>query len=280
MPFNELFDETLDINSTANYKLSIQVSLDGFYFSILDNLRNKFVLLRSFEPDDDKKFSVDDISAICSKDDFLNRQYALVNLILPTGRSTIVPAQLYDPAARDDYFGFNNITDDNQIIRVNKLQYPDSYLVFAAEKELYHFICDRFPGTEPIHNLKPFLHHLLTGRHATSDNHLHLHVEHDYINIVYLTHGELKLCNTFEYRNTSDLMYYLLYVAKKSEMQSNITLNVSGATVRFDEIWTGLSEYISKIKYSTPSGNYLFSYVFSEELLHRHLNLFTAVDCV
>ncbi|MBM3420714.1 MAG: DUF3822 family protein, partial [Bacteroidetes bacterium] len=36
MAFNELFDETLDINSTANYKLSIQVSLDGFYFSLLD----------------------------------------------------------------------------------------------------------------------------------------------------------------------------------------------------------------------------------------------------
>ena len=48
MPFLELFDETLDINSTENYELSVQVSPDGFPFCLLDTIRNKYVLLRSF----------------------------------------------------------------------------------------------------------------------------------------------------------------------------------------------------------------------------------------
>lgn len=49
MPFLELFDETLDINSTENYELMIQASPDELTFSIFDNIRNKYVLLRSFE---------------------------------------------------------------------------------------------------------------------------------------------------------------------------------------------------------------------------------------
>ncbi len=56
MPFLELFDETLDINSTENYELSVQVSTDNLSFCILDTLRNKFVLLRSYESVGNSKY--------------------------------------------------------------------------------------------------------------------------------------------------------------------------------------------------------------------------------
>ena len=57
MPFLELFDETLDINSTENYELSVQVSPEGLSFCILDSIRNKFVLIRSFEAEENKYFN-------------------------------------------------------------------------------------------------------------------------------------------------------------------------------------------------------------------------------
>ena len=64
MPFLELFDETLDINSTENYELSVQVSPDGFAFCLLDTIRNKFVLIRSFEPEENKYFNADKVNEI------------------------------------------------------------------------------------------------------------------------------------------------------------------------------------------------------------------------
>jgi len=80
MPFLELFDETLDINSTENYELSVQMSRDGFTFTILDTLRNKYILLRSHDPDDDKYLSADKISEIISKDDFLTKKYKSIKI--------------------------------------------------------------------------------------------------------------------------------------------------------------------------------------------------------
>jgi hypothetical protein len=279
MSFSELFDETLDINSTGNYILSIQANLDGFYFCLLDSLRNKFVLFRSYEPDEDGKFTVEDIKKICSDDDFLMRSYAGVKTIVPSPRSTLIPSQLYNPSGKDDYFEFNHFTHDGETIRANRLIHPDAFLLYSADNELIDFLSERFGGTEPAHHLKPLLYQILSGKEASAGSRLHLHVERDFINVIHISEGNLILCNTYPYRNTSDLMYYLLYVAKKAGLHGNSTLYVSGTTVRFDEIWSGLSEYIRNIKYGIPEGKFLFSYLFNEELLHRHFNLFSIVSC-
>src|SRR5450759_1615047 len=96
MPFLELFDETLDINSTDNYELSVQVSPNGFAFCLLDTLRNKFVLIRAFEPEENKYFIADKINELISKDDFLTKRYKKVNIVMPSPKFTIVPAPLFD----------------------------------------------------------------------------------------------------------------------------------------------------------------------------------------
>lgn len=279
MAFNELFDETLDINSTANYKLSIQVNLDGFYFSVLDTLRNKYVLFRAYEPDNEGKLSSERIESIYREDDFLSRGYAAVNLSVPTLKSTVVPAQLYDPAGRDDYFLLNNQKEETEEICVNRLRYPDSFIVFSMNTELRSLLAGIFPGSDPVHHLKPLLYSLSTGKKSNAEHLLHLHVEKEFMNVVLLSDESIRLCNTFEYKNTSDLMYFLLYVVKKSDLPAGTPLSVSGATVRFDEIWSGLSDYIGNIRYAKPSGTNLFSYVFGEEILHRHLNLFSLDSC-
>jgi hypothetical protein len=64
MPFLELFDETLDINATENYELSVQISPYEVSFCILDTLRNKFVMLRSYEPGNEGPYHVSQIEAI------------------------------------------------------------------------------------------------------------------------------------------------------------------------------------------------------------------------
>jgi hypothetical protein len=279
MSFSELFDETLDINSTGNYILSIQANLDGFYFCLLDSLRNKFVLFRSYEPEERKLFTLDEIKKICNDDDFLLRQYASVKIVVATPLSTLVPSQLYNPAGRDDYFKFNHFQHEGEIIQANRLQLPDAFLLFSVNSELTVFLSERFGGAEPAHHLKPLLNQIMSRREASSGTHFHLHVERSFINVILVTDGELKLCNSYPYRNTSDLMYYLLYVAKKAGLQGNTTLYVSGATLRFDEVWSALSEYIRNIKYALPEGKYLYSYLFNEELLHRHFNLFSLVSC-
>jgi hypothetical protein len=100
MPFLELFDETLDINSTENYELSVQAGPDGFSFCLLDTIRNKFVLIRAFEPDENKYYNSEKINEFISADDFLLKRYKKINILMPSAKFTLVPAPLFDPGKK------------------------------------------------------------------------------------------------------------------------------------------------------------------------------------
>ena len=102
MPFLELYDETLDINSTENYELSVQVSSDDISFCILDTLRNKFVMLRSYEPEDNSRFDPYRLNEIIRKDDFLTRKFRKTNIITPTPRATLVPGPLFEDSRKEE----------------------------------------------------------------------------------------------------------------------------------------------------------------------------------
>ena len=84
----------------------------------------------------------------------------------------------------------------------------------------------------------------------------------------------LKFCNSFTYRNISDILYYVLNVFKNLDIKQEETINFSGLTEKYDDLSSGFSLYVRNIKFSEPSGNFTFSYVFNDTELHRFINLF------
>ena len=279
MPFLELFDETLDINSTENYELSIEVSPDGFSFCLLDAIRNKFVLIRSFEPEENKYFNADKVNEIITRDDFLARRYGKVNVVMPSPRFTIVPAPLYDPGKKDEYFTFNHLMNDGNIIISNQLNDPDAFLVFSVSKQITDLITSFHPGVLPYHQVKPLLNHIAHSRKSVNGNYIHLHVEREFFNLIIFDHNLMKFCNAFKYRNITDILYFTLNVFWNLGIAQEETIHLSGLTEKYDDLSSNLSMYIRNIKFSEPAGNFTFSYVFNDTAIHRFLNLFSLANC-
>jgi hypothetical protein len=279
MPFLELFDETLDINSTENYELSIQVSQDGFAFCLLDAIRNKFVMIRSFEPDENKYFNAEKVNEIITKDDFLSRRYRKVNVVMPSPKFTIVPAPLFDPGKKDEYFAFNHLMNDGSIIISNRLNDPDAFLVFSVSRQLTDLIAGFHPGVLPYHQIKPLLNHISHSRKSINGNYIQLHVEREFFNLIIFDHNLMKFCNAFKYRNITDILYFTLNVFRNLGIAQEETIHLSGLTEKYDDISSNLSMYIRNIKFSEPAGNFTFSYVFNDTAIHRFLNLFNASNC-
>ncbi|MGA2406476.1 MAG: DUF3822 family protein [Bacteroidales bacterium] len=279
MPFLELFDETLDINATENYELSIQVSPDGLSFCLLDSIRNKFVLIRSFEPEENKYFNSDKISELLRKDDFLTKRYKKVSFVMPSPKFTLVPAPLYDPGKKDEYFKFNHNLEENNVVMVNKANDPDAFLVFSVSKTICDLMNDFYPGVHPYHQIKLLLDHISSFKKSVNGNYIHIHVERDFFNLIFFNNNVLKFCNSFTYRNISDILYYVLNVFKKLDIKQEETIYFSGLTEKYDDLSSGFSLYIRNIKFAEPSGNFTFSYVFNDMELQRFLNLFNLVNC-
>jgi hypothetical protein len=279
MPFLELFDETLDINSTENYELSVQMSFDGFAFSILDTIRNKYVLLRSSEPDENKYFTADNISDIISKDDFLTKKYRKINIIIPSQGFTLVPAPLFDPGKKEEYFTFNLIRNESDVILSNKIPDPDAYIVFSIPKPLFDVSGRFYPSAYPFHHTKPLLNQISHNSKSSESHYIHVHVEKEFFNMLVFDHNILKFSNTFNYRNISDILYYVLNVFKSTGIGHDEAIHFSGQTEKYDDLYSNFALYIRNLKFTDPSGNFTFSYVFNEIELHRYINLFSVTNC-
>ena len=280
MPFLELFDETLDINSTENYELSLQVSRNGFAFTILDTLRNKYILLRSHDPEDDKYLSADKISEIISKDDFLTKRYKRINIIIPSFRSTLIPAQLYDPGKKEEYFTLNHIKEENDLILVNKIPDPDAYILFSAQKSLIDMAAGYYPGVHPDHHIRPLLSQMFHSSRGIDGKYVHLHIEREFFNLFIFENKTLKFSNAFTFRNISDILYFVLNVFKSLGINNDQIMYFSGLTDQYDDIYSNFAMYIRDLKFTEPAGNFTFSYVFNDIELHRFINLFTISGCV
>lgn len=279
MPLLELFDETLDINSTECYELSLQISYNYLSFSILDTLRNKYVMLRSYESDEGSEFDNRKLVDLLSMDDFLVRRFRRTSIVTPSNRSTLVPAPLYDEASRNEYFRFNHPEEIQQVILANELKEPEAYLIFSIPLDLYELVSSFFPGIKPNHQLKPLLDFFSASRRITGTNTVSVHVEKNYLSITVFDQNNLRFCNTFNYQTASDIRYYILYVFKRLGLSQDENVVFSGMVSKFDEVIYGLSDYLRNIKYAQPSGNFTLSYVFNETEVHRYLNLFIVSDC-
>ncbi len=279
MPFLELFDETLDINSTEIYELSVQVSADGLSYSLLDTVRNIFVMVRSFGAEESKYFNAARITELIRKDDFLTKKYKKINCIMPTQKFTLVPAPLYDPGKKSEYFSFNHTSGDDSTLLANRVVDPDAFLVFSASKSLVETVNLFYPGVHIHHHIKLLLDHNCVSGKSVNGNYICLHIERDFFNLIIFRDKILIFCNSFTYRNISDVLYYVLNTFKNLDIKQDETIYFSGLTERYDDLSSSLSLYIRNIKFAEPSGNFTFSYVFNDTELHRFLNLFTVANC-
>jgi hypothetical protein len=191
MAFLELFDETLDINSTENYELSVQMSPDGFAFSILDTIRNKYVLLRASDPDENKFLTAEKTREIINADDFLAKRYKKVNIILPSSKFTMVPAPLFDPGKKEEYFTLNLIRSENDVILSNKIPEPDAYIVFAVSRPYYELAAQLYPAVYPLHHSKPLMQQVSHNSKSYSGFYVHVHVEREFFNLLIFDHDVL-----------------------------------------------------------------------------------------
>lgn len=276
----ELFDETLDINSTNNYEISIQVSLNGFSFSLFDTLRNKFVMLREYKLSGHENSLCKEIEEIIYKDDFLGRSYHAYHLIFVFERNTLVPAGLFDPAVKEDYFTLNHNLEEAYIIANNKIEQPDALLLFDIRSDLQELLIKAFPEASLSHHVKPLL--FAAFKNAISQNHsyIHLNIEDTFFNLFLIDKKKLHFFNTFRYRNSSDILYYLLYSFEQFGIEKNEAIYVSGLIEHGDELYNNMSRYVSQINFVKPEGKWSMSYIFDSINLHTYNNLFNIISCV
>ncbi len=275
----ELIDETLDINATDNYDLTLELSEEGISLAVLDLLRGKYVMLRHYPRDEKSAGTPRSFNELIESDDFLRRRYRKTFIITPALNATLIPAPVYEPGLREDYFRFNFGQSAGTEIYSNTLPFPEAVVLFAPLGEVTESISSRWRDITPWHHTKPLLSHVATACRGTDDCYVHIHYEREFVTVVTAEKRNITFCNSFAISSAQDGAYFLFSVLDRKGIRHDETVNVSGKIEPYSEAHIALLNFSSGIRFASPLIRQSFSYVMNEVHLHRWLNLFTAASC-
>jgi hypothetical protein len=277
----ELLDETFDINKTNSLHLSIQVSLDGFLFSILEPYSLKYLGLKryQFEQASTQDMLFEKVQEILTQDPLLQQSYQGVSCIQVDKRSTLLPAALFDKSQLKSYFEFNHLLDELDELRFNFLKQVDAYLVFPIHHEIVNLYLKSWVNAVFYHQATPFITEvihtpLLAGKGA------HVHFSTDHFDIVVTDERELLFHNNFSFRSDEDLLYFILFVFDKLGLdQGSTPLILSGDVDKLSERPSMLKRYFRNLKFRNAPAGFQYPHIFEPVQEHSCLSLFKVYHC-
>ena len=277
----ELLDETFDINKTNSLHLSIQASLDGFLFSVLEPLSLKYLVLKryQFEHIASSDILFEKIREIIQQDPLLQQTYQGVSCIQVDNRSTLLPAALFDKSQLKSYFEFNHTLDDLDELRYNFLKQVDAYLVFPIYHELANLYLKSWVNAVFYHQATPFISEavhtgLLVGKAV------HVHFSSGHFDIAVTNEQDLLFHNNFLYRSDEDLWYFILFVFDKLGLEQGSTpVLLSGDIDKFSGRPSLLKRYFPNTKFRNAPAEFQYPHVFDPVQMHSCLSLFKVYHC-
>lgn len=275
-------DETLDLNRAHAYRLSIQVSLNGFSFSILDQVRGKFVLLRHHDLSASSSLEekADQLDQIMGSDPYLKPSYKKTMALVTSGKSTLIPAAYFQEDNLKKYLEFNHDMDELEEIHYNYLEELGAYTIFAMPNPLSNTIINHLERIPYYHQGLPFITWHIDNA-PTHKKRAALSIYENFADIGVFSRNNLHFYNTFLWSAGEDLLYYILYVYKQLKLDvSGNELYVCGSARDQREFQKLLGRYIKKIHFPKPPEQFTYSYTFRKETAQHFTNLFRLSLCV
>lgn len=264
-------DSDFDLNRTENYKLSIQVSLDGFSFSITSPRDNRLMaagnsnLTFSSENFIGKRFDT-----WYNKQELLKQKYRETDVYYYSKNFSLVPGQFYDFHRQSSIIEniFGNIHNNS----VRDIFIPDekANLIFTIPNNLINSFEKYFPGKAILHPISELITKLKLDYTEHINNSLTaLILLKNSFFLVLFEKGKLLTLNSFSYKHSNDIIYYIVSVLKSMNIScsENVAL-LSGHVTETDNNFNAISYYFARTEFLKTAVKY-DSEIFNKAGLHK-----------
>lgn len=234
------------------YKLSIQVSLNGLSFCVL-NLENKTIAFSKTIKFDKKltpNETLDKLTHQFNSEDFLNNTFSQVTIVHDNELSTLVPKALFNEEYIADYLKFNSKILRTDFITFDELSINDSVNIYVPYVNINNYIYDRFGNFEYKHYSTVLIESLLNNDKYSSDDKMYVNVNNSHFEILVTQNNNLRLYNTFEFHTKEDFIYYILFTAEQLNLNpEEFKLLLLGDIKKDDDLFNIVYKYIRNISF-------------------------------
>jgi hypothetical protein len=208
------------IEQNKDRVLSIQVSLNGLSFCILDKDINTVIFYKSFLFE--KKLNpgdvLDRLTHQFNTEVALQQSFANVSVVHDNELSSLVPKPLFNDDYLADYLKFNSKILRSDYIASDEIQINDAVNVYVPYVNINNFLYDKFGEFEFKHFSTIVIENILSIEKNTKQCKMFVHLSDLHFEIIIVENGQLKLYNTFEYSTKEDFIYHILFTAEQLEM--------------------------------------------------------------
>ncbi|MEI7830774.1 MAG: DUF3822 family protein [Prolixibacteraceae bacterium] len=275
-------DKSFDPEQTNLYHLSIQISLDGFSFAILDIPKGKYTVLKSTNfflkrP----RLLLSKVQEVMDEDEHLKLKYKTIEIIYSSENFTLVPQAFFQQGAAEKFFGFNHEIERGNVVDKTLLPKAEALCIYNIPENLKEFLVLKYPKAIIRHNLFPLIErYLKENKNFPDRKQVHINFFRSYFELSVVSGTKLQLCNQFHYTTESDVTYYVLYVFEQLKLPVDTTeLIFHGCLPPTSSIYQTFKKYIRKTSFAKPTSLFSYSYTFNQSPDHYFTTLLDLYKC-
>lgn len=248
-------------NKLTNLELSIQISLSGLSFCILQRDTKTITKLQNiaFEKKANPFGLLDKLIHLFNTEMSLQNSFTNVNIIHTNELSTLVPKPLFKEDSLADYLKFNSKILKSDFIAFDEIEYNDTVNVYVPYVNINNFIYEKFGSFTYKHFSTILIERILFIEKNSEDTRVYVNLNINHFEIIAVKKGKLILYNTFEYASKEDFIYYILFTAEQLKLNpETLKLQLIGNVNKDDELYNIAYKYIRHISFGKRLDDYKY----------------------
>jgi len=278
-----LADKGFNPDNCNNYILSIRIAPDGFFYTLFDIDKNKYIQLETFSfqgiiKDNDW---VQTFRTLIDQLPFLLYHYNKIFVALDFPNPLLVPSTIYSDETKESLYKYNYYQERNTTLLTDELTNNQAVLIYPLSEVIRVNILELFPTALIKHQSSCLLEQIKQQLlHNNDSTQVFIQVNKSSFDLIVFKALQLTFFNSFRYNSLEDFLYFLLYALKNLSIDPNTqTVFLLGNIEKNSALVSQLLKYIRNIDYVDSTTNTDFSYVFEEIDTHQFFNLFNLKNC-
>ncbi len=266
-------DSKYKIQNTLDYRLSIQLNLDGFSFLMSDKDCQVLKIQHHYTGSIEKTLEV--FRQKNSLDELTRISFTKLVILINTNLSSLIPESLYDENYKSLLLSYSLPINEEDEIKSNSIKGLKSNILYKLSSNHQEFI-KLFKNSPHIYHLSSVL--LPYALRRTKGNGIAIYTAGKMLHICDFSNNELQFYNAFPFKDSKEMLFHILNTNKiLNKNKGRKKVYYSGELNPESEVYTSLIKYLPEIQ-SFPNE---FPFGLAGDLNENYFsNLLASLDCV
>jgi len=230
-PYICQYGEEFDAEKSSHYRMTIQCSLGGLSFALLDTKTQTLVALECYQSDllADSNDLFRTLERALEDKNLNNKDFQSVTFIVDNRYCSLVPQPLFNEADQAKYLDFAFQIPESYTIASEPIASAQCHIVHAFLKTMQDKVLNKWANARITHSSSVFIDDIMK---AEDDNGVFVNVRNRDFDMLVKKEGKLHFFNNFKFNTKEDFAYFLLFAMEQNDVSGQDTPVVFSGLIR------------------------------------------------